>query len=386
VFSIFKKLFGANSSTETNLEEKRLEKVVKKRTVKKKRPNKKKKRPKPKERGIDIVSDYKIKGDGSTIDSVVQFLHSNMDVKPDPRIEVSGFCGKSTKQGHKAYQNMFKRKDPEYGYLVKTIWIRFVYPKNELENDPYEWDKLFTDEFWGEDFDLDILKDGYKRAVIPVEKALEGKRHKSVISLGVAYSWGAWRYLSFAVDVQLTPRDLFDSCWKERSDFVTSKSEEVLNELEKRILEDGALVTEKIFESRHSAYELFRDIENYVRRENGYPAIGDSWVNETLLFDLIKSHYEDAIREYSPDWLGMQRLDIYIPSLMIAIEYQGEQHYQPISFFGGEEGLEKRRSLDSRKKRLCEENKVTLLEWHYSVSVTKASVDKFILDNMRRVD
>ena len=32
------------------------------------------------------------------------------------------------------------------------------------------------------------------------------------------------------------------------------------------------------------------------------------------------------------------RLDIYLPDLKLAIEHQGEQHYQPITVFGGEEG------------------------------------------------
>lgn len=45
--------------------------------------------------------------------------------------------------------------------------------------------------------------------------------------------------------------------------------------------------------------------------------------------------------EYSPDWLGKQRFDIYIPKYNIAIEYNGEQHYKPIARFGGVLGYNK---------------------------------------------
>ena len=60
-------------------------------------------------------------------------------------------------------------------------------------------------------------------------------------------------------------------------------------------------------------------------------------------------------------WLGRQHLDIYIPELKIAVEYQGRQHSEPVEFFGGQEAFEKNLERDARKKRLCDENGVNLL-------------------------
>ncbi|OJE17835.1 hypothetical protein A9490_13680 [Bacillus thuringiensis] len=50
---------------------------------------------------------------------------------------------------------------------------------------------------------------------------------------------------------------------------------------------------------------------------------------------------------------------------LILIEYQGEQHYIPIDFMGGEEGLEQRKVNDAIKKRYCKENNIALIEIPY---------------------
>ncbi|MDH0660743.1 hypothetical protein N5D46_14560, partial [Empedobacter sp. GD03865] len=42
--------------------------------------------------------------------------------------------------------------------------------------------------------------------------------------------------------------------------------------------------------------------------------------------------------------------------LNIAIEYNGKQHYEEISFFGGLESLEQNKLRDSEKYRKCLEN------------------------------
>lgn len=43
-------------------------------------------------------------------------------------------------------------------------------------------------------------------------------------------------------------------------------------------------------------------------------------------------------------------IDFYIPSLDLYIEYNGEQHYNPIAFFGGKEKFNKQVELDNLKK------------------------------------
>ena len=113
--------------------------------------------------------------------------------------------------------------------------------------------------------------------------------------------------------------------------------------------------------------------------------IKPKWKNELTLLRAVRMVYPDALYQYRPEWLGKQSLDIYIPSVKTAIEYQGVQHYAAVDFFGGEEALSQRRELDSRKKKLCEENGVRLIEWSYKTDPTvrniKSMLQGIITDN-----
>lgn len=100
------------------------------------------------------------------------------------------------------------------------------------------------------------------------------------------------------------------------------------------------------------------------------------WKSEYELYKMVKRKYPDAIYQYRKNWLGMQSLDVYIPSLKIAIEYQGEQHYRAISLFGGEEGFKYRKVLDEKKRKLCKENDVWLIEWKYDEKISTVLLNK----------
>lgn len=108
------------------------------------------------------------------------------------------------------------------------------------------------------------------------------------------------------------------------------------------------------------------------------------WKSEFELYKLVKKHYEDARFQYSPDWLSPQRYDIFIPSLNIAIEYQGIQHFQSVDFFGGEEGYRHRIALDEKKRIKSKNNGVKVVEWLFTESMSKMMLDgkiKKALDN-----
>ncbi|MFA1711524.1 hypothetical protein ACDX66_07415 [Peribacillus frigoritolerans] len=99
------------------------------------------------------------------------------------------------------------------------------------------------------------------------------------------------------------------------------------------------------------------------------------WVSEMSLYKLIKKRYPDAVFQYRDKWLGMQSLDIFVPSESLAFEYQGIQHYRPVDFFGGEEAFKHRVYLDELKRDKARAHGVTIVYWDYnepiSVSVLK---------------
>ena len=87
--------------------------------------------------------------------------------------------------------------------------------------------------------------------------------------------------------------------------------------------------------------------------------------NESSLERYIRKLLEDNNIEFESqkrfDWLQPLSLDFFLPQQNIAIECQGEQHFYPVTFFGGEESFKKRIENDNKKRQLCEENRIKLL-------------------------
>lgn len=54
-------------------------------------------------------------------------------------------------------------------------------------------------------------------------------------------------------------------------------------------------------------------------------------------------------------------------NLKLLIEYDGAQHFSPVPFFGGEEGLESTKRRDEVKDRYCTEHRIPLLRLPYTL-------------------
>jgi hypothetical protein len=119
---------------------------------------------------------------------------------------------------------------------------------------------------------------------------------------------------------------------------------------------------------------LTRASENELRKKHELPNVGEGWIQETILYHKIQSVFPntEVIHQGSPLWLRSQRLDIWIPSRKVAVEYNGQQHYEAVDFFGGLEGLRKQQELDERKVALCMENGVRLFVVRYDEDMDEA--------------
>jgi len=98
------------------------------------------------------------------------------------------------------------------------------------------------------------------------------------------------------------------------------------------------------------------------------------WKSEYKLYQIVRSLYPDAIYQYKSQWLQKQSLDIFIPSLNVAIEYQGLQHYKPVEYFGDNKAYDDLVERDKIKKQLCERNGVDLIEWTYNIPISEITV------------
>ena len=80
------------------------------------------------------------------------------------------------------------------------------------------------------------------------------------------------------------------------------------------------------------------------------------------------------------------RYDIYYPKLKLALEYDGEQHYQAIKAWGGEENLIKIQERDRRKDRLSKENDITIIRFKYdnfSKKIVETKIKTFLKNKNR---
>lgn len=100
------------------------------------------------------------------------------------------------------------------------------------------------------------------------------------------------------------------------------------------------------------------------------------WKSKENLYRLVVTEFPDAKFHHSPKWLWPQHFDVFVPSLQTAIEYQGEQHFVPVSIFGGEQKFKHRLELDERKKQLSLANNVRIIEWKYDEPISKIVLNK----------
>lgn len=135
------------------------------------------------------------------------------------------------------------------------------------------------------------------------------------------------------------------------------------------------------------SYNIIRDkyLELKNKRNDIYTYLvsvkktSSKWISEQKLYIIIKDLFPDAIFQYQPKWLEQQSLDIFIPSLNIAIEYQGLQHYQPVNIFGGCQAFHTQKRRDSNKREKCRKNGIKLIEWKYDNELTLNNVKNLLL-------
>lgn len=88
-----------------------------------------------------------------------------------------------------------------------------------------------------------------------------------------------------------------------------------------------------------------------------------------LKFDILINH-----KLWSPQSKSKIELDVYIPELELAFEYQGVQHHQPIHY--GPRLFIKQQERDNEKKELCKSLGITLIDvpyWWDNSSITLLS-------------
>jgi len=97
------------------------------------------------------------------------------------------------------------------------------------------------------------------------------------------------------------------------------------------------------------------------------------WISENKLFQMMRQAFKplEVLQHAQPVWLVPQHLDVFVPELSLAVEYMGRQHYEPIEYFGGEEGFRQAVDRDQRKGCLCKQLGIELIYVRHDEDIAK---------------
>jgi very-short-patch-repair endonuclease len=83
---------------------------------------------------------------------------------------------------------------------------------------------------------------------------------------------------------------------------------------------------------------------------------GEKLVAEWLAVNNINFEREVCIRDFNK----YKRFDFYLPELRMYIEYDGIQHFECLSYFGGKKSYEKRIKIDKLRVDYCKNSGIRL--------------------------
>jgi hypothetical protein len=111
----------------------------------------------------------------------------------------------------------------------------------------------------------------------------------------------------------------------------------------------------------------FLQTPNMHLQENGCPKCYSSKGERRIRKYLIKHHIKFEEQKKFEECKNVRQLvfDFYIPKLNACIEFQGQQHYESVKLWGGEEGFKRRQINDQIKRDYCKKEKIKLLEIPY---------------------
>ncbi|MFA5586052.1 MAG: hypothetical protein WDA02_05840 [Saccharofermentanales bacterium] len=123
----------------------------------------------------------------------------------------------------------------------------------------------------------------------------------------------------------------------------------------------------KIICKEHGIFEQRPD--NHLN--NGCPfcneSNGEKLIKTILNRKKIKYEYQKKFKDCK--YIKTLSFDYYLPNKNICIEYDGKQHYESISFFGGDDTLKKQQERDQIKNEYCKNNNIHLLRIKYNENI-----------------
>lgn len=111
---------------------------------------------------------------------------------------------------------------------------------------------------------------------------------------------------------------------------------------------------------------------NYMSQYESYMI---NYLNSKNIEYIAQKTFEDCKN------IRLLPFDFFLPQYNICIECQGQQHYYPVDFFGGNEKFLKTCKNDKIKKEFCSSNNIELICLPYTLSATE--IDKIMINKIK---
>lgn len=128
----------------------------------------------------------------------------------------------------------------------------------------------------------------------------------------------------------------------------------------------------------HGRFNL--SMEKHILRQQGCSKCAPASYGEKIIIDLLTNlnyNFEKEYHLYLNSSIYPKRVDFYVKSLNLFIEFNGKQHYEIVRFSGQSEesainNFNKQQVRDKELKKYCENNNINLLE----INITKCNYNK----------
>lgn len=120
-------------------------------------------------------------------------------------------------------------------------------------------------------------------------------------------------------------------------------------------------------------HNIFKQTPHNHLKGKGCPTCKESYGEKTIRNYLTDNNivFVSQYKFLNCKYKKLLRFDFYLPEFNICIEYNGRQHYESVSYFGGDLGLEKTKKRDIIKKEYCKKNNINLIIIKYNEDILK---------------
>lgn len=206
--------------------------------------------------------------------------------------------------------------------------------------------------FWNTYLLQEFLRWGLRDNCIYRGYSLEDQMEEEVLSLFKELREKNEIYSALEQQKSLIRRNTVYSqpVWLLRSNSFEKKQAELATRIEDHESNKNARLREIHF--LHS--QIRGVIVSKVRSSFNLPESGFGSIGEEKLFLVVQNMFPDQKVEHNvrPPWLQGMEIDVWLPEKFLGFEFQGEQHFNPIEHWGGEESLKNLQKRDRKKKEI----------------------------------